>query len=212
MELAHDPNSVRLCQALKDMTGSRCEQSAEELQILAALVMALRPQVYLEIGSYEGGTLFPLASCCRPPCPLVISVDNGAPALRTRLAATVDLLRQKRVDAHWINGTSQDAETLGRVRNLLGPRPVDFLLIDGAHSREGVLADWHAYGPLVRPGGVAAFHDITYARGHVRLAWPEIARQAATWAEILGPPQAGDIGTTGFGIAWIGEDTWAKTK
>jgi cephalosporin hydroxylase len=212
MELAAYPNTVRLCQALKDQTGTRVEQSPEELQTLAALVMAVRPQVFLEIGSYEGGTLFTLASCCRPPSPLVISVDNGAPALRARLAQTVDLLGHNGVEAHWINANSHDPDTLAQVRDLLSGRPVDVLLIDGDHSREGVLADWHAYGPLVRPGGLVALHDITYVKARVRLAWPEIARQAATWCEILGPPQSDGIGVTGFGIVWIGADTWAKTE
>jgi len=32
--------------------------------------------------------------------------------------------------------------------------------IDGDHEYEGVLADFNAYLPLVRPGGLIAFHDI----------------------------------------------------
>ncbi len=37
--------------------------------------------------------------------------------------------------------------------------PYDFMFIDGDHSYDGVCADWHVYSPMVRPGGVVAFHD-----------------------------------------------------
>ena len=37
---------------------------------------------------------------------------------------------------------------------------VDFLFIDGDHSYEGVKADYERYSPLVRKGGLIAFHDI----------------------------------------------------
>jgi predicted O-methyltransferase YrrM len=37
---------------------------------------------------------------------------------------------------------------------------VDFLFVDGDHSLEGVTRDYELYAPLVRPGGVVAFHDI----------------------------------------------------
>jgi predicted O-methyltransferase YrrM len=38
-------------------------------------------------------------------------------------------------------------------------QPVDFVFIDGDHSEDGLLADWHAWSPLVEPGGIVALHD-----------------------------------------------------
>ena len=38
-------------------------------------------------------------------------------------------------------------------------QPVDFVFIDGDHSEEGLLADWRAWSPLVKPGGIVALHD-----------------------------------------------------
>jgi len=35
----------------------------------------------------------------------------------------------------------------------------DLLFIDGDHSYEGVKQDWVMYSPLVRKGGIVAFHD-----------------------------------------------------
>jgi len=37
---------------------------------------------------------------------------------------------------------------------------LDLLFLDGDHSYEGVKRDFLLYGPMVRPGGVIAFHDI----------------------------------------------------
>jgi predicted O-methyltransferase YrrM len=37
---------------------------------------------------------------------------------------------------------------------------VDFLFIDGDHTYEGVRRDFEMYSPLVREGGIIAFHDI----------------------------------------------------
>ena len=43
---------------------------------------------------------------------------------------------------------------------MAGAEVLDFLFIDGDHSFEGVSKDHQLYSPLVRPGGVIAFHDI----------------------------------------------------
>jgi cephalosporin hydroxylase len=36
---------------------------------------------------------------------------------------------------------------------------IDFLFIDGDHSYQAVLSDWLLYFPLVKQGGIVAFHD-----------------------------------------------------
>jgi len=42
----------------------------------------------------------------------------------------------------------------------LNGEPLDFLFIDGDHTYEGVKRDFEMYSPLVRNGGIIAFHDI----------------------------------------------------
>lgn len=51
---------------------------------------------------------------------------------------------------------------------------IDYLLIDGDHSYEGVLADYKFWSKLVRVGGRIAFHDYYSTRG-VRQAVTEIS-------------------------------------
>jgi len=45
---------------------------------------------------------------------------------------------------------------------------VDVLFIDGDHSYAGIIADWLLYAPLVRPGGIVAFHDMELYYAHDR--------------------------------------------
>jgi predicted O-methyltransferase YrrM len=53
-------------------------------------------------------------------------------------------------------------ETVGKIQQLF-PDGIDFLFIDGDHSYLGVKTDYENYSPLVRPGGLVAFHDTLMA-------------------------------------------------
>ena len=55
---------------------------------------------------------------------------------------------------------SHSDETVRDVEVALKGALLDLLFIDGDHSFEGVRCDFEAYSPLVRPGGVIAFHDV----------------------------------------------------
>ena len=61
---------------------------------------------------------------------------------------------------HFLTGSSRDPDIIEKVKTLLGGGQIDFLFIDGDHTYEGCKADYLNYGPLVRAGGVIAFHDI----------------------------------------------------
>lgn len=52
---------------------------------------------------------------------------------------------------------------------------VDLLFIDGDHSHEAVLADWQAYGGMLRSGAVVVFHDWGWAEGVKRVIQENVA-------------------------------------
>jgi cephalosporin hydroxylase len=80
---------------------------------------------------------------------------------------------------HLIRGDSHDPAIQSLVRSRMGKnRKLDLLFIDGDHTYEGVKADFEAYAPLVRSGGVIAFHDIAE---HPKESGCEVAR---FWQEI----------------------------
>ena len=88
-----------------------------------------------------------------------------------------------------------------RVVDALGGNPVDFLFIDGDHTTAGARSDFEDYSPLVRPGGLVAFHDIVELQ-------PLEANQVFTlWQELKGRFEAqefiDDPDQCGFGIGLL---------
>jgi predicted O-methyltransferase YrrM len=138
-------------------------QRTWELMSLVREVRRLRPRVVVEIGTHRGGTLFCWSAASAPDAQLV-SIDLPTPdqGMGTREgdeARFRAFLRPgQRLDC--LHRDSHAPETRDELLRLLDGQAVDFLWIDGDHSDAGVRADWADYGPLVRPGGLIAFHDI----------------------------------------------------
>lgn len=82
-----------------------------------------------------------------------------------------------------LRADSHDSATKKRVEELVGGRAVDFLFIDGDHSREGVENDYRAYAPLVRAGGAIAFHDIHPGPSSLVGGVPEFWKERKTTVE-----------------------------
>jgi predicted O-methyltransferase YrrM len=177
-------------------------QVRSELQALLELLSADPPRAVLEIGTGRGGTLFLFGHVAQRDAVLV-SVDAAdaevfggrrAYKRRARLYGALGRADQRVV---FILGDSHRDETRARVVKALQGRRLDFLFIDGDHSREGVEADFRMYSPLVRPGGLVAFHDIVSGPeeevGGVPDFWQRIRNDAAV--ELVE-----DWGQRGFGI------------
>ena len=85
---------------------------------------------------------------------------------------------------------------------------MDFLFIDGDHSYEGVKRDFADYAPLVRPGGLIAFHDIVPGGpgkhgdpGGVPIFWRELAVSRVDATELV---EDWDWGSCGVGVVRAG--------
>jgi predicted O-methyltransferase YrrM len=154
-------------------------QVEEELVKLVEDVTRLRPATIVEIGTSMGGTLY-LWTRLAPPDALIISVDlpggkfgGGYSPLRTPLYRRFARERQR---LHLMRANSHEPSTITELKRLLGGRAVDFLFIDGDHTYEGVKQDWEMYSPLVRPGGLVAFHDVAgnYDDTQVKKLWDAV--------------------------------------
>lgn len=152
-------------------------QVEEELVKLVEEVRALQPRRVLEIGTSMGGTLY-LWTRLAAKDAVLVSVDlpggkfgGGYSPLRTPLYERFARPEQK---LHLLRANSHDPEVKKQVEQLCGA--IDFLFIDGDHTYEGVKQDWEMYGPMVRPGGLIAFHDIAgnYDDTQVKQLWDEI--------------------------------------
>ena len=57
-------------------------------------------------------------------------------------------------------------------------KAVDFLLIDGDHSYEGVKRDWENFSGLLNTDAFVAFHDTGWAEGVQRVVREDVAPKA----------------------------------
>jgi cephalosporin hydroxylase len=188
-------------QALAFASGVGITQQPDEIRWLFELVRSEQPRAVLEIGLDEGGTLFlwtraAAADACivavdtRPPGPL--GLRSPFPLARRGFAHS-----KQRVELV-MDADSHDPRTRARVEALLHGRRLDFLFIDGDHARAGVWADFELYSPLVRPGGIIAFHDVserTYpAVEGVMQFWLEFRREHDVEERVVGTVPGYGIG------------------
>lgn len=124
----------------------------QQARELAQLLELVKPgDVVVEIGCDAGGVLWALQELGAR----VIGVDLPGGAF----SSGADL------DCHGADivvGDSHAPATRAALVDKLAGEPVDLLFIDGDHTYKGVRADYESYSPLVRPGGLVAFHDICH--------------------------------------------------
>lgn len=137
-------------------------QNRDELAELLQLLHRRRPKRLLEIGTAKGGTLYLLCRVAAPDA-TVISVDlpfgrngGGFPRWREPIYRAFCGPEQR---LHLIRGDSHSPATRQAVEAVLGGARLDFVMIDGDHSYEGVAADFALYRDLVAPDGLIALHD-----------------------------------------------------
>jgi predicted O-methyltransferase YrrM len=161
--------------------------------------------VVVEIGTHRGGTLLCWAAAAAPGAHLV-SIDVPTEAEGIGSYASDDarfraFLRPGQTLTRILRD-SHAPGTRAAVRDDLRGRAVDFLWIDGDHSDGGVRSDWAMYAPLVRPGGLIAFHDIHPNPGmpgnQVHPLWREL-RARYSHREYVDQDQPGGVGA-GIGI------------
>ena len=157
-------------------------QIREEIDQLLRIISILRPKTLVEIGTCNGGTLFLFCQVADPTA-TIVSIDlpggpfgGGYPAWKIPLYKSFARYPTQRI--HLLRADSHNPNTLRKVREILTGKPLDFLFIDGDHTYEGVKRDFEMYSPLVRKGGVIAFHDIVEhppeTRCEVSMFWNEI--------------------------------------
>lgn len=191
----------------------RPDQKKFEITRLLTLLKTIEPRCLCEIGGRIGGSLAMFAQVAAPDA-RILSIDlDYKPGQREALAG----FARESQSITCMAADSHTAATLATVRAWLAGQQLDFLLIDGDHSYEGVKSDFEMYGPLVRKGGIVAFHDVvsdsktrtgidtgSYAGG-VPIYWQELRREQFDTEEFVESWEQ-----DGFGIGvirWDGRRT-----
>lgn len=174
----HGPRAVILAREAKRQGAL---QKKGELRPFIEFLGKRRPRVVVEIGTYRGGTLWLWCRLARRDGHLIsIDLPGGDFGGGYGQDDTQRLRGFVRADQRMtlIQADSHSSETRERLIEALDGAMIDFLFIDGDHTYDGVKQDFEMYAPLVRTGGVIAFHDVLPhphdARCQVDRLWREI--------------------------------------
>jgi predicted O-methyltransferase YrrM len=174
-------------------------QVQSEITGLVSIVHAEQPRRVLEVGTSRGGTLYLLAWASSDDA-RILSLDvKRYPAERRRLYRAFARGSQN-VDVQQRDSSLES--TRGVVEQFFDGEALDVLFIDGDHSYEGVRRDYELYAPLLRPGGLIAFHDIVdgpmEAVGGVPRFWREVRSSLSEPVELV---ESWTQGGFGIGVA-----------
>jgi len=121
------------------------------VELLQALVSALRPKRLLELGSFLGLTTRRLAAAMGTDA-MLVAVEMDADRHHATLSAF----------AHMAQVQVMHTEALAYLRSQ--PEPFDFVFVDDDHSVQHVAAELDLLlspsNPLVNLGGLIAVHDV----------------------------------------------------
>lgn len=131
-------------------------QLPEDMLRIQEVIFTVKPDVLIETGVAHGGSLVFYAS-------LFKAMDRGRV-----IGIDVDIRPHNRaaIEAHLlsdrialIEGSSTDAPVIAKVRELVNPEDIVLVVLDSNHTREHVLAELRAYGPLVTVGSYIVASD-----------------------------------------------------
>ena len=135
-------------------TPVHCVQIKEEFDWLLGIYDKLKPRKVLEIGAHVGGTLWHFMQHS-PKGSNFTSVSIGS---TPHIPLWVTWANEH---GHGLEAIDADSTSLGSVDWMKIQAPYDFAFIDGSHWWEYVSQDWANVQPMMRKGGIVAFHDIT---------------------------------------------------
>lgn len=149
---------------------SKASQNKVELKQLLDEVEKIQPKTILEIGTWRGWLLDTFNEAFSPQSILAIDIDPTA--------IDPEMARKYKV----LYADSHDPKTLETVKDYFQNKQIDFLFIDADHTYDSVKKDYQMYSPLVRPGGIIAFHDVALVGDNwvktgvdVRRFWDEVS-------------------------------------
>ena len=131
-------------------------QLPEDMLRLQEVIYSLQPDVIIETGIAHGGSLIFYASLCK--------------AMNRGRVVGVDIEirphNRKAIEAHelfplitLIEGSSVDPAVIEQVNAQVRPGERTLVFLDSCHTKEHVLAELDAYGPIVSPGSYIVAMD-----------------------------------------------------
>lgn len=186
-------------------------QNIREFTELLQEFIKIEPTKFIEIGSLYGWTLQHFIHYSEPES-IALSIDlpvrNFVGPNDWRVEKQESNYKNvwpvwakaNKCKLHLITSPSQNPSTLQEATKIFKQEQIDFLFIDGDHTYGGVKQDFEMYSPLVRKGGIVAFHDIgENEEGGVFNLWQELKSVYANHKEFLFENNK----EKGIGVIWI---------
>lgn len=140
--------------------GVRSQQNPNDAWIHQEIIAAVKPDFIIETGTLNGGSAALWATVLQQVNPngRVITIDIKDEASEAKKLPIV----KQYVD--FIVGSSTDFAIVSKVKKRVEGKKV-LVILDSDHSKDHVLAEMKAYGPLVSPGSYLIVQD-TNINGH----------------------------------------------
>lgn len=125
-------------------------QLPQDMFAMQEIIFATRPKVIIEIGVAWGGSLLfysTLMECLGGE--QIIGVDIYVPQDLSERISSFGKLSER---IKWINGSSTDESTIGKIKSLIGDERAVMVILDSFHTHEHVLKELQLYSPLVGKG------------------------------------------------------------
>tara|TARA_Y100000310_G_C20610080_1_gene777548 strand:- start:892 stop:1509 length:618 start_codon:yes stop_codon:yes gene_type:complete len=152
-------------------------QETEEILQLTDFLLDNKPHNIMEIGSKYGGVFYIFSKIATGK---KISLDlpggvhggwalNEHPYLGNVVEKRNRYFKNGFDNIHTVLANSHDIDTVHKIESILSGEELDFLLIDGDHTYEGVKQDYEMYKHLVKNDGWIGFHDINDTEHHRKI-------------------------------------------
>lgn len=161
-----------------------------DLEVLFRIIDHDEIKTILEIGTWRGYSAKTFIEEFNPN--LFITIEHDKP---------IEAIEIKKENYHYLwSCESNQPLTLEKVKSILKGGKVDFLFIDGGHKFPIVESDWDMYCPLVRVGGIVAFHDVCILQTNeqVKAFWEWVIKPKYNYIEIKTDKQS-----TGIGVVYL---------
>lgn len=153
--------------------------SPEKAQTLAAMVVAMRPMMVVEIGVWTGASFIPMALALKQtgsgiimgidPWQARASVEGQTNPSDARFWSNAAMHEHEftRFMANLDKYGVQEVSRIARKRsNEVVPPSMEILHIDGNHGPQAV-TDVQRYAPMVKQGGLCIMDDLGWSGGYV---------------------------------------------
>jgi predicted O-methyltransferase YrrM len=141
------------------------DQKLGEISRLVSLIKRRVLRTVVEIGTKRGGTFFLWCKVAEPDA-VVVSIDlpggHFGGGYKEEKIPYFRSFGRPGQSLHFLRADSHAPDTRAALREILNGRAIDFLMIDGDHTYDGVRQDFELYSPLVKRNGLIAFHDIVH--------------------------------------------------